>query len=133
MLKLATIARLTLAAALLVPGVAQAENWEKFVESESGVIFWIDRDSIGNSGQYRKAWTMADYTNVPGDEVGRRKALEEYDCGAWSLRPVRIEAYGRNGTLLRSVDIAPGEAEWQKAGPGSIAEAKLELVCPKRN
>ena len=123
------LAGIALSAALLTPGAAHAEDWERLTEADNGVVFWIDRDSIRDVDGYKQAWTRSDYSGVTWGDVLARKALEDYDCVRRAQRTRGTVAYGRDGKVLRTLNLSAEQSEWKVVEAGSIGEAKLEEVC----
>lgn len=118
-----------LAIALFGLGPAPAENWQILTDGDNGVVFWIDRDSIRDTGTYKQAQTKSDYRNVTWGDVSQRIVVEDYDCARRALRPRSSTAYGRDGNVLRSATFTEDDATWTVVTPGSIADAKIEAVC----
>lgn len=118
-----------LGAALLASVPALAENWAQFAEGENGVVFWLDRDSVRQVGDYRQAWTKSDYSAVAEGDISARKALEDYDCAGGRLRTRGTVAYGRDGNILRMINLTEAESEWVAVKEGSIADSKIRTVC----
>jgi hypothetical protein len=118
-----------LAIALLGPGPAPAENWQVLTDADNGVVFWIDRDSIRDTGTYKQARTKSDYHAVTWGDVDHRVVVEDYDCARRALRARSSTAYGRDGNVLRSATFTEDETSWTVVDPGSIADAKIEAVC----
>lgn len=118
-----------LAIALLGAAPAPAEDWQIFVEADNDVVFWIDRDSIQEAGPYKRARTKSDYHRVTWGDVDHRITVEDYDCAKRTLRARSTIAYGRDGKVLRTMNLTENDMKWITVEPGSIADAKIETVC----
>ena len=120
---------LLLAAALLSASPAPAEDWALISESEKGVIYSLDRDSVRDMGEYRQAWTRTDYSKVAEGDVSLRRARADFDCSGRRVRLRGTVAYDRSGGILRTSNFEESESPWREVQPGTMGESTLEAVC----
>ena len=118
---------LTLAIALFT--VAPIEDWKVIETAANGVIYSLNLDSVRDLGTYREAWTKTDYSNVPTGDVSIRRTWEDFDCAGRRMRLRGTITYGRDGKVMRTLNLDEGKAEWKGVTPATMGEAKFDAVC----
>jgi hypothetical protein len=115
---------------------ACAEDW-KFVIASDNQEIYVDIDSIVNSGKYRRAWSIFNYSvsaKAPGTKFDfiSDHSLFYFDC--------KRRRYGRASQILYSKPNAAGESyitfsgkmsdvKFDKVEKETIGENFFDFVC----
>ena len=116
---------------LLIAVPAEAQNWTKFIESDSAVHY-IDLTTLRINGDMRKVWELADLkTRHPDGEMSRRY-LTEIDCKEERNRILGNSEHPQPMAGGASLISNQKPSEWAYIAPGTLAAIVLRLVCAKR-
>lgn len=114
------------AAAMLVPGVAQAQDWRVASVGEgSGSIFFIDADSIrpANGNAQVTAFVLM---RQPDQGVSAIEATFEFVCKTGSRRVITMAAYDADENRGKTFD---GDGKWSETPRETQFGALWEMSC----
>lgn len=115
---------------------AYAENWQFVIASDNEEIY-VDTDTIGTVGKYKRAWSLFNYSvsaRAPGTKFDfiSDRSLFFFDC--------KKKRFGRAAQILYSQPKGEGESlmtfsgkmkdiRFQKVIPDTIGENFFNFVC----
>lgn len=110
---------------------AKAE-WIDVAESESGVIFYVDKETIKKEGNLVKVWVLINYKKAGRSGQLSSKHKQEYDCAKERTRDVSVTGYSRN--MGKGDVIATGHylSEWSEIAPDTVQREVMQFVCKNR-
>jgi hypothetical protein len=114
---------------LLFSNLSSAE-WIKLVEGESGIIHFIDSDTILNEGDRYKVWIIGNKSIRGSNGELSTKTREEYDCKKAIFRILFVTEHSElmaKGKIVASESNGP----WGEIPPDSVAAFILKLLCKK--
>ena len=115
---------------LFTSPLVQAELVKVF-ENIRGTEVYIDPDTMGSSGRFRKVWEIQTYRTASPEGMLSMKMHKEYDCKDESARILGYVAFkGKmaTGEKMGTVDT-PGE--WQAVSKNPGAKGGFRMVCQK--
>ena len=109
---------------------AQAELVKVF-ENIRGTEVYIDTDTMGGGGRYRKVWEVQTFRNPSPQGMLSMKIHKEYDCKDESARMLSYVVFkGKMGNGEKMGTVAtPGE--WQSVSKNPGAKGGFRMVCGK--
>jgi len=109
-------------ALLLLSSAHVRGEWVKIAE-QGDKVYYIDAgNKVGPAGGKIKAMSRTVFTGNP--KVKEKKAEEEYDCGARSIRTGFVEV-----TLSTGKVVTQMLDETERPQPGTPGAMKLDVVC----
>ena len=110
--------------------LAQAELVKVF-ENIRGTEVYIDTDTMGGGGRYRRVWELQTYRNPSPQGMLSMKIHKEYDCKDETARMLSYDVFkGKMGTGEKMGTVAtPGD--WQSVSKNPGAKGGFTLVCGK--
>lgn len=110
--------------------LAQAELVKVF-ENIRGTEVYIDTDTMGGGGRYRRVWELQTYRNPSPQGMLSMKIHKEYDCKDETARMLSYDVFkGKMGTGEKMGTVAtPGD--WQSVSKNPGAKGGFRLVCGK--
>lgn len=131
------------AIALLMPALANAQNWTRVVDDREGSID-VDVASIrrfGTAGSQIEAWTLWNWSSpksIEGTGViwktkyRSQKMLHWYDCGRATLALRQVASYSKAdgaGDVVDSNSWEQYPVTYSSIPPESTGRALLDFVC----
>lgn len=117
------------------PSNAIAASWERIHSSENTIVS-IDPSSITQTGEYKTAWFLHEYSTDRLTRTGLRYRsaifLNYFDC---STRTVAVKQYtffskpSKEGEPVQSYSYSIRPESFTEISPDSNAEASLKNVC----
>ncbi|MCL1886993.1 MAG: hypothetical protein FWG01_03550 [Betaproteobacteria bacterium] len=119
---------------------AHAENW-KFVIASDNQEIYVDVDSIADVGNYRRAWTIFNYSvsaRAPGTKFDfiSDRSLFFFDCKKKNVgRATQILYAEPNGTgqFFTTFSGRIQDIKFEKVVPETIGENFFDFVCTYSN
>ena len=115
---------------LFATPLSQAELVKVF-ENIRGTEVYIDTDTMGGGGRFRKVWEIQTYRTPSPEGMLSMKIHKEYDCKDESARMLGYVVFkGKmaTGEKMGTVDT-PGE--WQSVSKNPGAKGGFRMVCEK--
>jgi hypothetical protein len=103
----------------------------KVFENIRGTEVYIDTDTMGGHGRFRKVWEIQTYRTPSPEGMLSMKIHKEYDCmdeSARMLGYVVFKGKMATGEKMGTVDT-PGE--WQPVSKNPGAKGGFRMVCEK--
>ena len=114
---------------------AHAE-WTRIESPSKAFVVYVENDTLVKPDpNSAKLWHLVDYTepqSLDGRPFLSIKARDEYDCDRGMRRDLmHLWHFGNmaDGTMLKA---AYKPASWTTPAAGSVEEALMRLVCPKK-
>jgi hypothetical protein len=120
----------------LLAGGALAEDWTDVIQSGSGTVWQVDRETILPAQSGISAWFRftADHNLTPNGATEHRsgRAKRLFDCAAgrsadlaydWYMQPNWVGAV----SIAEQADAT--KPHWTQPRPGSIEDALMAFVC----
>ena len=114
---------------------AHAE-WTRIEYPSKAFVVYVENDTLVKTDpNSAKLWHLVDYTepqSLDGRPFLSIKARDEYDCDRGMRRDLmHLWHFGNmaDGTMLKA---AYKPASWTTPAAGSVEEALMRLVCPKK-
>lgn len=110
--------------------IAQAELVKVF-ENIRGTEVYIDTDTMGGGGRYRRVWELQTYRNPSPQGMLSMKIHKEYDCKDEAARMLSYDVFkGKMGTGEKMGTVStPGD--WQSVSKNPGAKGGFRMVCGK--
>ena len=115
---------------LFIAPLVQAELVKVF-ENIRGTEVYIDTDTMGGGGRFRKVWEIQTYRTPSPEGMLSMKIHKEYDCKEESARMLGYVVFkGKmaTGEKMGTVDT-PGQ--WQTVSKNPGAKGGFRMVCEK--
>ena len=115
-----------MAATLLVPGIAHAEDWVvvSVTDDGSGAML-IDADAMSTGGSVRKVRLFGVLREDQGALAGALGEMS-FDCEARTRRADVLWSYDRDGKV---VGPSEHETDWSPVIPGTIFNIVIKAAC----
>ena len=126
--------KLLLVLLLSISSVVHAQ-WTNYATSTDDNKFYIDKKSIQQTNQYKRAWTKVEFhasSNFAKKyEVLSARALREIDCREKKYRTLSTH-YFKQSNLIEIKDSDDIVTNWQFIAPESVDEKMYEFVCKSK-
>lgn len=105
------------------------ENWVKIFTTDTGLVTYVDRDTIQRDGDAVLAWERRDYANVQGGDYKEMRIQSRFDCRARTVQVrAAIVTFRAGGDPQRfSWDDAPVDPAQAQTLAGEV----LSYVCDR--
>lgn len=118
-----------IAAALMLPSVAHAQDWRlASVEDDAESVFFIDADSLSAPGANVRGTIFMVLTKSENGVTALHAKLE-FECATGRRRILSIGAYDQQEQLARSSD---NEGAWEPNEPNTQFSLVWEMMCRKK-
>lgn len=118
-----------------ITAVAQeprSAEWVSLVEARSASLYVMVGSGTWKAvGNYVRVWIMYDMKPPFDSEARSIRSYEELDCKDGRVRVLQVDTFGGQMAKGRLISTSNNLGEWSFAVPGSIADDKLKLICPK--
>jgi hypothetical protein len=109
--------RAVLSTLLLIAATSAWAGWVKVAEV-SDTAYYVDPESVGNTGNLRRVSVIHDYAQQePGGGVRSRRVLYEIDCTSERLRSLSATEHSEPMAQGKSVNSWERESEWLYVAP----------------
>ena len=103
-------------------------EWTFIYKNTNETMFYIDKDTIKESGRYVYWWDLGDSEKLIGASLSA-KFYQEGDCAVHRYRTLSYIFYKQRMGKGESDIDNPQNAEWTYPAPGSIEKDILNFVC----
>lgn len=116
-------------------GAACAEWVLATGNDETGLLVYIDPDSIRRNGNLAKMWQLYDYKTVQtvaGDSLLSMKRFNEYDCVEERTRTLGYTWFSGNMGSGKVVFSTPEVQQWEPIGSRTINHTLWKVACDRK-
>lgn len=116
-------------------GLACAEWVLASGNDKTGLLVYIDPDSIRRKGNLAKMWQLYDYKTiqtVAGDSLLSMKRFNEYDCAEARTRTLGYTWFSGNMGNGNVVYSTPEVQQWEPVGSRTINHTLWKAACDKK-
>jgi hypothetical protein len=120
------IRAILLAAALMAPVAAQAQDWRLLsVSDDKDAVVFIDADSIAKGNPHPSATIFLMMHDLPGDASGVAAHME-YDCSTEQWHGLNAKSYDGSGNVVQDVGSDP---RWNEIASNGLYRPAFDIVC----
>ena len=116
-------------------GAAYAEWVLASGNDDTGLLVYIDSDSIRRNGHLAKMWQLYDYKTVQtvaGDSLLSMKRFNEYDCAEERTRTLGYTWFSGNMGTGKVVYSTPEVQQWEPVGSHTINHTLWKVACDQK-
>ena len=116
-------------------GLANAEWVLASGNDETGLLVYIDSDSIRRNGNLAKMWQLYDYKTVQtvaGDSLLSMKRFNEYDCAEERTRTLGYTWFSGNMGSGKVVFSTSEVQQWEPVGSRTINHTLWKAACDRK-
>lgn len=124
-----TVLALALTTATAQP--AQATSWRHVAEHNNGSVWYVDTETIRQSGGFRYFWLKIDATRNKSVKFFEEKRYYKADCATRSVMLISFMEYDESGKVVNSNTVPEygGNSGMQLVPPETIGDDLLNMVC----
>ncbi|NML05288.1 surface-adhesin E family protein [Sphingomonas sp. G-3-2-10] len=120
------IRAILLAAALMAPVAAQAQDWRLLsVSDDKDAVVFIDAGSITSGNPHPSATIFLMMNGLPGDASGVAAQME-YDCSTERWHGLNATSYDGSGKVVQDVGSDP---RWNEIASNGLYRPAFDIVC----
>jgi hypothetical protein len=110
--------------------LVQAELVKVF-ENIRGTEVYVDTDTIGGKGRFRKVWEVQTYRTPSPQGMLSMKIHKEYDCKDESARMLGYVVFKGKMATGEKMGTVETPGEWQSVSSNPGGKGGFRLVCDK--
>ena len=103
----------------------------KVFENIRGTEVYIDTDTMGGHGRFRKVWEIQTYRTPSPEGMLSMKIHKEYDCKDESARMLGYVVFKGKMATGEKTGTVDTPAEWQPVSKNPGAKGGFRMVCEK--
>jgi hypothetical protein len=103
----------------------------KVFENIRGTEVYIDTDTMGGHGRFRKVWEIQTYRTPSPEGMLSMKIHKEYDCKDESARMLGYVVFKGKMATGEKMGTVDTPAEWQPGSKNPGAKGGFRMVCEK--
>ena len=103
----------------------------KVFENIRGTEVYIDTDTMGGHGRFRKVWEIQTYRTPSPEGMLSMKIHKEYDCKDESARMLGYVVFKGKMATGEKMGTVDTPAEWQPVSKNPGAKGGFRMVCEK--